>query len=127
PPDLVGAAIALGEVGGYSMHVGDAVFFPIQVAEKRAHRIRLVTNGPSGHGSQPIRDGAMAAAGRVLDRLSAQRLPLHVTPIVERFVRGLAEAQPELLGLLDPQRCGQILAEAGSEARMLEAILHNTP
>jgi len=125
-PELVRAEVALGEVGGFTLHVGGRRFYPIQVTEKVGCQVRLEMRGPSGHGSQPIRDGAMAKAGRVLAALTSQRLPLHVTPVAERFVRALAQTDPTLLGLLDPERCDAALAEMGDAGRMFEAILHNT-
>lgn len=125
-PELVRAERALGEVGGFTMHVGDARFYPIQVSEKVGCALEITVRGPSGHGSQPIRDGAMAKAGRVLEALTRSRLPLHVSPTSEAFVRALAGAQPALLGLLDPGRIDGVLAELGPQARMFEAILHNT-
>ena len=125
-PDLVRAEVALGEVGGFTLYVGDRRFYPIQVTEKVGHGLHITVRGASGHGSQPIRDGAMAKAGEMLTRLTRERLPLHVTPVAESFVRALAQAQPELLGLLDPARAGQVLAEMGPDARQFEAILHNT-
>ena len=125
-PDLVRAEVALGEVGGFTLYVGDRRFYPVQVAEKVGHSLTITVRGPSGHGSQPIRDGALAKAGEILTRLTRERLPLHVTPVAEAFVRALAQAQPELLGLLDPARAGQVLAEMGPDARGFEAILHNT-
>lgn len=125
-PEQVRAEVALGEVGGFTLYVGDRRFYPIQVTEKVGHALSITVRGPSGHGSQPIRDGAMAKAAEVLSRLTGERLPLHVTPVAEAFVRALAEAQPALLGLLDPARAGQVLAEMGPDARAFEAILHNT-
>lgn len=125
-PELVRAEVALGEVGGFTVFVGDQRFYPIQVAEKIGNSLTVTTRGASGHGSQPIRDGAMAKAGDVLQRLTANRLGHHVHPAAEAFVRGLAQAQPELLGLLDPRRAGDVLAEMGADARHFEAMLHNT-
>jgi acetylornithine deacetylase/succinyl-diaminopimelate desuccinylase-like protein len=125
-PELVRAEYALGEVGGFSLYIGNAVFYPIQVTEKDGCSLTITARGASGHGSQPIRDGAMAIAGRVLERLTSQRLPLHVLPIVERFIRAIAQEQPELLGLLDTQRAANVLAEMGADGRMYEAITHNT-
>ncbi|HEY7296204.1 MAG TPA: M20/M25/M40 family metallo-hydrolase, partial [Dehalococcoidia bacterium] len=128
-PDLVRAEVALGEVGGYTMFVGGQGadrYYPIQVTEKVGCQVRLRVSGASGHGSMPIRDGAMAKAGRVLEALTRRRLPVHISPVAERFVRTLAESQPLLLGLLDPARGDGVLAELGAEGRMWEAILHNT-
>jgi acetylornithine deacetylase/succinyl-diaminopimelate desuccinylase-like protein len=125
-PELVQAEVALGEVGGYTMFLGADRYYPIQVTEKVGCQLRLRVSGASGHGSMPIRDGAMAKAGRVLDALTRNRLPAHLSPVSERFVRMLAASQPLLLGLLDPARRDGVLAELGAEGRMWEAILHNT-
>jgi acetylornithine deacetylase/succinyl-diaminopimelate desuccinylase-like protein len=125
-PDLVRAEVALGEVGGYTMFVGGRRFYPIQVSEKVGCHVEITVRGASGHGSQPIRDGAMAKAGEVLARLTRHRLPVHVSPVTERFIRTLGEAEPALLGLLDPSRIDGVLAELGPQARMYEALLHNT-
>jgi len=125
-PDLVRAEVAVGEVGGFSMYMGDDVYYPLQVTEKVGCQVRLRISGQSGHGSQPIRDGAMAKTGRVLEALTRQRLPMHVTPVAEQFVRALAQSQPQLLSLLDPSQADGALAELGATGRMFEAILHNT-
>jgi acetylornithine deacetylase/succinyl-diaminopimelate desuccinylase-like protein len=125
-PDLVRAEIALGEVGGFTLHVGNVRYYPIQVTEKVGCSLRLRVSGPSGHGSMPIRDGAMAKAGRVLQALTGNRLPVHITPVAERFIRSLAESEPALLGLLDPRTSAGVLAEMGDSGRMFEAILANT-
>ncbi|MGH2587738.1 MAG: M20/M25/M40 family metallo-hydrolase, partial [Dehalococcoidia bacterium] len=125
-PELVRAEVALGEVGGFTQFVGGQRFYPLQVSEKVGCRIEVTVRGPSGHGSQPIRDGAMAKAGEALTRLTRRRLPTHVTPVTETFIRALGEAQPALLGLLDPARIDGALAELGPQARVYEAILHNT-
>lgn len=125
-PELVRAEVALGEVGGFTLYAGDRRFYPIQVTEKVGHGLTITVRGPSGHGSQPVRDGAMAKAGEILAKLTGERLPLHVTPVAEAFVRALAAAQPAMLGLLDPARVGQVLGEMGADARQFEAVLHNT-
>jgi acetylornithine deacetylase/succinyl-diaminopimelate desuccinylase-like protein len=131
-PELVGAEVALGEVGGYTLHVGTpggpqtGRYYPIQVTEKVGCGLTLKVTGPSGHGSLPIRDGAMAKAARVLEALTRRRLPLHLTPVAERFVRTLAHSDPVLLALLDPERAEAALAELGADGRLFEAILHNT-
>ncbi|MHB8574739.1 MAG: M20/M25/M40 family metallo-hydrolase [Dehalococcoidia bacterium] len=125
-PELVRAELAIGEVGGFTLFMGGERFYPIQVTEKVGCQVRLRMSGASGHGSQPIRDGAMAKTGRVLEALTRRRLPTHLTPIAEQFIRGLAVAAPQLLALLDPNRTDGALAELGEGAGMFEAIISNT-
>ena len=125
-PELVRAEVALGEVGGFTLFVGDRRFYPIQVTEKVGCELTITVRGASGHGSLPVRAGAMAKAGHALQQLTRRRLPMHVTPAAEAFIRALANAQPGLLGLLDPARIEGVLAELGPQASVYEAILHNT-
>ena len=54
------------------MHLGGQKFYPIQVAEKLQCQMRLTVHGPAGHGSMPIRGGAMARLGQVLQDLDAK-------------------------------------------------------
>ena len=55
-----GIRYGFGEFGGFAMHLGGPNFYPIQVAEKLQCQMRLTVRGPAGHGSMPIRGGAMA-------------------------------------------------------------------
>lgn len=74
-----GVRRAIGEFGGFSLNVGGRRFYPIQVAEKQACWMRATLRGPAGHGSMPVRGGAMAKLGRVLQRLDRYRLPVRIT------------------------------------------------
>ncbi len=81
-PDLFqGVRYAIGEFGGFSLYVGDKRFYPIQVTEKQICWTRLTIRGPAGHGSRPLRGGAMAKLGNILLKLDRNRLPVHITPV----------------------------------------------
>jgi acetylornithine deacetylase/succinyl-diaminopimelate desuccinylase-like protein len=131
-PELFdGIRHAVGEGGGVSQHLAGTVFYPIMVAEKRSCRLRLRLRGPGGHASRAHRGGTMAKLGALLTRLDGARLPAHVTPVTESYIRGIAAAVREplrsrLLALLDPDRCDAALGALGGEARRFESILRNT-
>ncbi len=126
-----GVRYALGEVGGFTMHLGGKRFYPIQVLEKQCSTIQATLRGPGGHASIPLRGGAMARLGRMLQQLDSQRLPVHIVPVVELMIKGLAEALPEplnalLMQLLNAEQTNNVLEMLGSVGEMLDALLHNT-
>ena len=50
----------------------------MMVAEKRLCSLRATLRGPAGHGSLPVRGGAMGRLGRLLAALDRKRLPVQV-------------------------------------------------
>jgi acetylornithine deacetylase/succinyl-diaminopimelate desuccinylase-like protein len=131
-PDLFrGIRHGIGEGGGVSQHIGGSVFYPITVAEKRSCRLRLRLRGPGGHASRSHRGGTMAKLGAILTRLDEARLPIHVTPVTESYVRGIAGALQEpmrsrVLALLDPDRGDRALELLGGDGGRFDSILRNT-
>lgn len=133
-PELVRAEYALGEVGGFSQRVGGRTIYPIMVAEKGLCWMRAHVRGPSGHGSIPREDSAVALLAEALGRLRRTRLPMHVTAPCERFVRALAATQPlparaVLPLLLVPHVSDLVLSKVLPDkalARTFGALLSNT-
>jgi len=135
PEQFAGARYAIGEGGGGAQYLGNKRFYPLMVAEKQVCWLRTRFTGPGGHGSSPLRDGAMAKLGKALTTLNANRLPVHLTPAMRLMLDGLARiAPPELQaavgGLLDPSTTDATLdglyASGTPLARGLDALLHNT-
>lgn len=128
---FTGVRYALGEFGGFTMHVGNQRFYPIQVLEKQCCTIQVTLRGPGGHGSLPLHGGAASKLGRLLSTLDTHRLPVHVTPVVALMIKGLAEGLPEplrslLLQLLHPEQTDRILDQLDGIGQILDAVLHNT-
>ncbi len=126
-----GVRHALGEFGGFTMHAGGRRFYPIQVAEKQVCTVHMTLTGMPGHGSMPVRGGAMAKVARVLRLLDRNRLPVHVTPVARDMVEGMAGGLPRAQGavlrlLLNPRLTNRMLDRMGERARMLDPTLHNT-
>ncbi len=93
-PDLVRAGYVLGEVGGFTLHIGGRALYPVQVAEKGACALRARASGASGHGSMPRRDDGVTRLAAFLQRLSATRLPPQRSAALDRFLTDLAATQP---------------------------------
>ena len=131
PEQFAGIQYSLGEFGGFTMRLGGTTFYPIQVAEKLQCRLRLTIEGPAGHGSQPVRGGAMARLGRVLADLDQKQPPIHITPVTRLMLESLAEHSSgatafALRQLLRPRLAAPLLDAAGERLRTLEPLLRNT-
>lgn len=131
PQLFAGARYTIGEGGGYSTVIGGRRFYPIMVSEKRGCQLAVTFRGPGGHGSLPMRGGAMARLGEALGRLNSNRLPVHLTPAVRMQLEGTRDALEGQLAeqfdaLLDPARADAVLDRMGPLGRSLDATLHNT-
>jgi len=106
-----GIRYAIGEFGGFAMHVGQRKFYPIQVAEKQFCWMKATLRGLGGHGSSPVHGGAMAKLGGLLQCLDQRRLPVHVTPVARQMLESIA---------------GAVLDQLGRQGLTFDALLHNT-
>ena len=134
-PELIRAEYVLNEIGGYTLYFGDAVFYPIQVAEKGICWFELSAEGTAGHGSMPRSDNAIVRVARAVEALGRVRLPQHNTEVVETFLRRLAENAPfprkqAILLLLEPRVSGPVLdvmsRRDADQAGAMAAMLRNT-
>ena len=93
----VEAEYAIGESGGFSLHLGDTTFYPVPVAEKGLCWIRARVRGTPGHGSMPRADSAVTKLGEALAALGRAQLPVHPTKYVADFIDALRARQPTLI------------------------------
>ena len=131
-PELFsGIRYALGEFGGFSFPIDKQRFYPIQVAEKQICWLRVRLGGPGGHGSMPVRGGAMAQLSNFLHRLDIRSLPLHITPPARLMFQTMASALGGPSGLvirqlLNPVLSGSMLGFLGQQRRLFAPLLRNT-
>jgi acetylornithine deacetylase/succinyl-diaminopimelate desuccinylase-like protein len=126
-----GVKYAIGEFGGFSMDIGGQKFYPIQLAEKLQCQLRLTMRGPAGHGSMPIKGGAMARLGQVLRDLDRQQLPVHITPVTRMMIESLAgntDGSTSLIlrQLLRPRLAEALLNNTGKRLKPFLPLLRNT-
>ncbi len=134
-PELVRCEYVLNEVGGYTLHSGSARIYPIQVSEKGICWFELVAEGEPGHGSMPHPNNAVVKLAKAVAALGSKKMPLHVTPVVENFLRTMAAHAPppqrQLMPLLlQPRLAGHLLSlierQDPARAMALNAMLRNT-
>lgn len=130
PHLFAGVKYALGEFGGFPMNFEANRFYPIMVAEKQVCWVRLTVRGQGGHGSMPVRDGAMAKLSRVLERLN-QPLPPHITPVVADMVGAIAAELPMakkfvLKQMINPRWTDRVIRLLGPSGGMFSSATHHT-
>jgi acetylornithine deacetylase/succinyl-diaminopimelate desuccinylase-like protein len=120
---LEGVTEAIGEVGGFSLTVGDKRLYLIETAQKGIAWLRMVAHGRAGHGSMVNDDNAVTAVCEAVARLGHHEHPLHVTPTVREFLAALSDAFGIALDADDPET---VLSKLGPMARLVGATLRNT-
>jgi acetylornithine deacetylase/succinyl-diaminopimelate desuccinylase-like protein len=87
--------------------------------------------GAGGHGSVPVRGGAMARLSQLLQQLDKHRLPVHVTPVARLMFKTMASSVGGLTGLILGQLTNAVLTDhvlnlLGERGRVFDLLLHNT-
>ena len=129
----VEAEYAIGESGGFSLHLGESTFYPVQVAEKGFCWVRARITGEPGHGSMPRHDSVVTKLGEALAKLGSTTLPVHSTKYVTEFLDVLRSRQPAVVQPLmkliaRPQLLARVakLVPGASISRSFSALLSNT-
>jgi acetylornithine deacetylase/succinyl-diaminopimelate desuccinylase-like protein len=124
-PDLfAGATEAIGEVGGFSLSVGDDLrLYPIQTAEKGIKWLRLRAAMRAGHGSMIHEDNAVTEIAQAVTAIGRYRWPIRRTKTVERFLDELSQAYG--VDLVDSD-IDAVLERLGTLGLLVGATLQNT-
>ncbi len=122
---------AIGEFGGFSITIEGIRFYPIMVAEKSACRVRITARGEGGHGSIPVRGGAMGRLGKILTALERYRPPVRVTPVARMMVESIAAELPAarallLRRLLNPRIAAALLERLSGPLALFAPLLRTT-
>jgi acetylornithine deacetylase/succinyl-diaminopimelate desuccinylase-like protein len=116
--ELVEAEYAIGEVGGYSLHVGKTTFYPVQVAEKGICWVRARVRGEPGHGSMPRDDNPVLVLAERISRLRGQPFAERENKYVRALLEQVAARQPRLV---------RPLVRLASHARVLPRVVRRLP
>jgi acetylornithine deacetylase/succinyl-diaminopimelate desuccinylase-like protein len=124
-PDLFeGVTEAVGEVGGFSVTLGEDVrAYTIEIAEKGIAWMRLRVRGRAGHGSMLHDDNAVTKLAAAVARLGAHEFPLVVTDSVRAFFDSVTELTGVSFDADDPR---EAVAKLGPFSRVVGATLRDT-
>jgi len=102
-PDLVDAEYGFTEGGAFTLHMGKARLYAIQVAEKGVSWLKMTLHGQPGHGSMPHDDNAVLHLIAAVEKLRrAQHLPIHITPTYSSMVDAAQQQIKSPLRILVP-------------------------
>jgi acetylornithine deacetylase/succinyl-diaminopimelate desuccinylase-like protein len=123
-PELFdGVSEAIGEVGGFSVTIGDQRMYPVQTAEKGLAWMRLSAAGTAGHGSMIHEDNAVTELAEAVARIGRHDWPVRLPESVRAFLEAAAAA----LGVeFDPEDPGAVIGKLGPMGRMIGATVKNT-
>jgi acetylornithine deacetylase/succinyl-diaminopimelate desuccinylase-like protein len=127
-PDLFAGCIeALGEVGGFSVTLGEDVrVYPVMTAEKSIAWMKLRVRSRPGHGSMIHDENAVTILSEAVARLGRHRFPLVLT----ESVQGFFEEVSALTGIEFPTDSAAALdsavAKLGGVARVVGATTRDT-
>jgi acetylornithine deacetylase/succinyl-diaminopimelate desuccinylase-like protein len=118
-----GVTEAIGEVGGFSVTIGDKRLYLLQTAEKGMAWMRLTAHGTAGHGSMINSDNAVTDVAEAVARIGRHEWPVRETEAAFAFAREACSA----LGVdFDPKDPAAVLGKLGPIAKMVGATLTNT-
>lgn len=122
---------AIGEFGGFTMYINNKKFYPIMIAEKQICSLKVTFKGKAGHGSIPLKNGAMAKAGIFLKAINDRSLPVHVTEPAKAMVMALYKNMsfPQnyvLKQLLNHKLTNSALKLMGENGVVFNPLFHNS-
>jgi len=118
-----GVTEAIGEVGGFSVTIGDQRLYVVQTAEKGIAWLRLTASGTAGHGSMIHNDNAVTALAEAVARIGGHEWPVRLAPSVREFLQAACAAIGLPFNPADPE---SLIGKLGPAARMVGATLKNT-
>ncbi|MGD1092245.1 MAG: M20/M25/M40 family metallo-hydrolase [Bryobacteraceae bacterium] len=84
------AEACLTEAGIVTRRGGKTIFATIETTEKVGRGARLVATGPSGHGSRPMRNSAIARLSAAIDKLVMWDPPMRLNDTTRTYFEKLA-------------------------------------
>ena len=124
-------ATVLNEGGfGLTGLLPDRPAMMVSTAEKGICWLKLVSRGPSGHGSLPQKENALERMTTALARLLEHEFPVNITPVTADYFTALGQGWDFLAPYLEDGRTetlAEILDRTGlSQMPQISAMLRNT-
>ena len=119
----IDAEACLAEGGGVIRRGGVARFATVQTMEKRPSGAKLVARGPSGHGSRPTRQNAIAHLGQAVAKVAFWDPPMRFNDTTRTYFEKLALVSDAE----DAQRFKDLFGDPAKSAAAREWLAQNEP
>jgi acetylornithine deacetylase/succinyl-diaminopimelate desuccinylase-like protein len=118
-----GVTEAIGEVGGFSVSIGDQRVYAVQTAEKGIAWLRLLASGTAGHGSMIHDDNAVTELSEAIARIGRHEWPLELPAASRAFLEAVGDA----LGIeFEPDNPAVVIGKLGAMGKLVGATIKNT-
>ncbi|MEO8369415.1 MAG: M20/M25/M40 family metallo-hydrolase, partial [Candidatus Solibacter sp.] len=109
----IDAEIALAEGGGVRRQNGKVNYAVVQTTEKQPRGAKLISHGPAGHGSRPMRTNAILHLSRAVEKVAMWDPPMRFNDTTRYYFEKLAtistpEQAERYKGLFDPAKATAI-------------------
>jgi len=100
--------------GGSAVRTGGRLrYYSVQTTEKLPSGVRLVANGPAGHGSRPLRTNAVVHIANAVSKVAAWQPPMRLNDTTRAYFERLAtvsnpEEKERYNGILNPEKTDAI-------------------
>ena len=109
----IDAEFCLAEGGGVRRSGGKLQYALVETTEKQPKAARLISHGPAGHGSRPMRTNAVLHLSRAVERIAMWDPPMRLNDTTRTYFEKLSSLTPadeaaRYRGLLDPQKAASV-------------------
>ena len=127
----IDAEACLAESGGVQRRGGMARFASVQTAEKHPAGATLVSKGPSGHASRPLRGNAVAHLAAAVEKIAAWDPPMRLNDTTRTYFEKLGPLSDpadavRLHNLLDPKKSAAVREYLAINEPNFYSMLHTS-
>jgi acetylornithine deacetylase/succinyl-diaminopimelate desuccinylase-like protein len=129
--DDMNAEFCLAEGGGVRRQGGQTKFAVVQTTEKQPRAARLISHGPSGHGSRPLRTNAILHLSSAIEKVALWDPPMRLNDTTRHYFEKLStvstpEESARFRGLLDPEKAPAIRTYLAENDPGTYSMLHTS-
>jgi acetylornithine deacetylase/succinyl-diaminopimelate desuccinylase-like protein len=88
--DEIDAEFCLAEGGGATRKDGKLRYVTVQTTEKIPYGVKLISKGPAGHGSRPLRNNAVVHLSQAVAKVAAWQTPMRLNDTTRAYFERLA-------------------------------------
>src|SRR5579871_270706 len=127
----LGAEACIAEGGTVRREVGQVRFAMVQTAEKIPRGAKLVSSGPSGHGSRPLRTNAILHLSQAVEKVALWDPPMRLNNTTRSYFEKLATLSDPATAkrfnsLLDPAKAPAVLSYLAENDPNSYSMLHTS-